>query len=136
MVNSPEELMKSEGMKAMMEGADDEAIVPSVSLRIETKSITSVPMGIRWICNLSARHRRDVALCVLHPWGRYGVYPALMRITSLGQDDCPSGIAVMMVDFRNCLSPSSSGEVAPFLRDLTTCVGVSLDPRTGVGTRY
>jgi acetyl esterase/lipase len=32
------------------------------------------------------------------------------------------GLAVMMVDFRNCLSPSSGGEVAPFPAGLNDCV--------------
>ena len=32
------------------------------------------------------------------------------------------GLAVMMVDFRNCLSPSSSGEIAPFPAGLNDCV--------------
>ena len=73
-VNSPEELMKSEGMKAMMEGADDEAIVPSAGLRIETKALPPLRMGTRSICNLSAQTPTRHCLCVLHPRWRHGVY--------------------------------------------------------------
>ena len=84
-VNSPEELMKSEGMKAMMEGADDEAIVPSAGLRIETKSITSAPDGNTWICNLSAQTpTRHCPVCSTSTVAAWRLHPALMRITELG----------------------------------------------------
>ena len=44
-VNSPEELMKAEGMKMMMEAADDESVVPNAGLIIERKTIVSTPDG-------------------------------------------------------------------------------------------
>ena len=65
-VNSPEELMKSEGMKAMMEGADDEAIVPSAGLRI---------------AQIPTRHCPVSSTSTVAAWR---LHPALTRITEPG----------------------------------------------------
>ena len=46
----------------------------------------------------------------------YGIYRAWGRIIA------QQGVAVAMVDFRNCLTPSSAPEVAPFPAGLNDCV--------------
>ena len=39
-----------------------------------------------------------------------------------GRTMAAQGVAVAMVDFRNCLTPSSADEVAPFPAGLNDCV--------------
>jgi len=123
-VNSPEELMKSEGMKAMMEGADDEAIVPSAGLRIETKSITSAPDGNTVDMQFIRPDTDETLPCVFYIHGGGMAFTSCFdaNYRAWGKMIAHQGLAVMMVDFRNCLSPSSGGEVAPFPAGLNDCV--------------
>ena len=44
-INSPEELLKTESMKAMMEAFDEEAAVSSLGLVVNKKTIVSAPDG-------------------------------------------------------------------------------------------
>lgn len=123
-VNSPEELMKTEGMKAMMEGADDEAIVPSAGLRIETKSITSAPDGNTVDMQFIRPDTDETLPCVFYIHGGGMAFTSCFdaNYRAWGKMIAHQGLAVMMVDFRNCLSPSSGGEVAPFPAGLNDCV--------------
>ncbi len=43
-------------------------------------------------------------------------------VPGVGSDHRSQGVAVAMVDFRNCLTPSSASEVAPFPAGLDDCV--------------
>ena len=123
-VNSPEELTKTEGMKAMMEGADDEAIVPSAGLRIETKSITSAPDGNTVDMQFIRPDTDEILPCVFYIHGGGMAFTSCFdaNYRAWGKMIAHQGLAVMMVDFRNCLSPSSGGEVAPFPAGLNDCV--------------
>ena len=123
-VNSPEELMKTEGMKAMMEGADDEAIVPSAGLRIETKSITSAPDGNTVDMQFIRPDTDETLPCVFYIHGGGMAFTSCFdaNYRAWGKMIAHQGLAVMMVDFRNCLSPSSGGEVAPFPAGLNDCL--------------
>ena len=123
-VNSPEELMKTEGMKAMMEGADDEAIVPSAGLRIETKSITSAPDGNTLDMQFIRPDTDETLPCVFYIHGGGMAFTSCFdtNYRAWGKMIAHQGLAVMMVDFRNCLSPSSGGEVASFPAGLNDCV--------------
>ncbi len=122
--NSPEAREREAQMVALMEALDEEAIAPSAGLEITTHAFTSSPDGntvkIQYIRPLS----QSPLPCVyyIHGGGMqiascfYGIYRAWGRIIA------SYGVAVAMVDFRNCLTPSSAPEVAPYPAGLDDCV--------------
>ncbi|MEP5567193.1 MAG: alpha/beta hydrolase [Halioglobus sp.] len=120
----PESIARMEEMRAMMEMVDNEQVAPSEGLNITELEFQSQPDGntikIQYI-------RPDVdepVPCVyyIHGGGMqsmscfYGIYRAWGKIIAA------QGVAVAMVDFRNCLTPSSAPEVAPFPAGLNDCV--------------
>jgi acetyl esterase/lipase len=123
-VNSPEAVARREQMESMFELVDNEAIAPSEGLEISEHVFTSAPDGntvkIRFIRPLS----NEPLPCVyyIHGGGMmsmscyYGIYRAWGKVIA------QQGVAVAMVDFRNCLTPSSAPEVAPFPAGLNDCV--------------
>jgi acetyl esterase len=123
-VNAPGALAQREAATAMFELLDDESVAPSAGLDVSTVEFTSEPDGntvkIRLI-----RPQSDAPLpCVyyIHGGGMQamscfdGLYRAWGRIIA------HQGVAVAMVDFRNCLIPSSAPEVEPFPAGLDDCV--------------
>ncbi len=122
--NSPEARARAEALRAYMDTLDSEEIAPSRGLVIETHEFVSSPDGNTVKVLLI---RPDVAqpqpgVVYLHGGGMQtnscfeGIYRAWGR-TIAGQ-----GVAVAMVDFRNCLVASSAPEVAPFPAGLDDCV--------------
>ena len=122
--NRPESIARMEEMRAMMEMVDNEQVAPSEGLTITELEFNSQPDGntikIQYI-----RPESDEPLpCVyyIHGGGMqsmscyYGIYRAWGKIIAA------QGVAVAMVDFRNCLTPSSAPEVAPFPAGLNDCV--------------
>ncbi len=122
--NTPEALAMSEQLRLMLEMSDNEEIAPSAGLEISDHEFTSAPDGntikVRFV-----RPQSDAPLpCVyyIHGGGMmvfscfYGNYRAWSKIIAA------KGVAVAMVDFRNCLTPSSAPEVAPFPAGLNDCV--------------
>ena len=122
--NSPEALAVAEQMRVMLDMMDNEHIAPSTGLDISDHEFTSAPDGntikIRFV-----RPQSDEPLpCVyyIHGGGMmvfscyHGNYRAWSKIIAA------QGVAVAMVDFRNCLTPSSAPEVAPFPAGLNDCV--------------
>ncbi len=122
--NSESALAAREMISGFMAMADNEEIAPSTGLDIATHEFVSSPDG-NTIKVQMIRPESDAPLpCVyyIHGGGMQfmscfdGMYKAWGRIIA-GQ-----GVAVAMVDFRNCLSPSSAPEVAPFPAGLNDCV--------------
>ena len=122
--NAPEVVEREEQMAAAMEAMDDDALAPSAGIETTTHSFVSSPdrntIKIQYI-----RPESEQPLpCVyyIHGGGMknsscfYGVYRAWGRLIAAG------GVAVAMVDFRNCLRPSSAPEVAPYPAGLNDCV--------------
>ena len=122
--NTAESLARQQEMIAMMEMVDSEEVAPSDGLRISTLEFTSVPdsntIKIQYI-----RPDTDETLpCVyyIHGGGMmsmscfWGLYRAWGKIIA------SRGVAVAMVDFRNCLTPSSAPDVAPYPAGLNDCV--------------
>ena len=122
--NSPEAIAAAEAMKASMDQLDSEEIAPSRGLVVETHEFVSSPDGntiqVLLIRPDEASPRPGVVY--FHGGGMQtqscfdGIYRAWGR-TMAGQ-----GVAVAMVDFRNCLLASSAPEVAPFPAGLDDCV--------------
>lgn len=113
-----------EAMRAMMEAADDENVAPSAGLSVSTKTFISAPDGNEIQVQFIRPDTADVLPCVyyIHGGGMQvmscfdGAYRAWGRIIAA------QGVAVAMVDFRNCLVPSSAPQVEPFPAGLNDCV--------------
>jgi len=122
--NTPESLARQEEMAALMEMVDNEDIAPSAGLRIDTLSFDSKPDGNSIKIQYIRPDNDEVLPCVyyIHGGGMmsmscfWGLYRAWGKIIA------SRGVAVAMVDFRNCLTPSSTPEVAPFPAGLNDCV--------------
>jgi acetyl esterase len=123
-VNRPESLAAAEQARAMMDVLDDETIAPSDGLEVSTHEFTSSPDGNTVKIQLirPGSQRPLPCVCYLHGGGMQamscfdGMYRAWGRIIAA------QGVAVAMVDFRNCLLPSSAPEVEPFPAGLNDCV--------------
>jgi acetyl esterase/lipase len=121
---TPEAIAMVEQMKVMFDMVDDENIAPSAGLDVSTYDVTSQPDGnaikIRFI-----RPQSDDRLpCVyyIHGGGMASFSCELGMYRSWGRILAHQGVAVAMVDFRNCITPSSVPEVEPFPAGLNDCV--------------
>jgi acetyl esterase/lipase len=123
-VNRPEALAAAAAARDVLELLDDETVAPSAGLDVSTIEFVSEPDGNVVKIRLT-RPQTDAALpCVyyIHGGGMQamscfdGMYRSWARIIA------SQGVAVAMVDFRNCVSPSSAPEVAPFPAGLNDCV--------------
>jgi len=123
-MSSPEAIALDEQAMAMLDLLDDETIAPSAGLDVTTLEFTSSPDDNTIKIQL-IRPESDAPLpCVyyIHGGGMSmmscfaGMYRAWGRIIA------NQGVAVAMVDFRNCVVPSSAPEVAPFPAGLNDCV--------------
>jgi len=112
------------GLKGWLDSFDDEQAAPSTGLVVQTLAIPSRPNG-NDINLLITRPAGDECLpCVyyIHGGGMQslscfdGNYKAWARLIAA------NGVAVVMVDFRNALVPSSVPEVAPFPAGLDDCL--------------
>lgn len=107
-----------------LELLDDEGVAPSKGLRVTTQEIVSSPDGNAIKLQIIRPDSDQIVPCVyyIHGGGMalyscfYGNYRAWGRIIAA------HGVAVVMVDFRNSISPSSAPEVAPFPAGLNDCV--------------
>ena len=122
--NTPEARAMAETIKAGMDQIDSEEIAPSKGLVVETHSFVSSPDGNTIKVLLTRPEGADPrpAAVYFHGGGMQtqscfdGIYRAWARTIAA------QGVAVAMVDFRNCLVASSAPEVAPFPAGLDDCV--------------
>src|SRR5947208_6801718 len=133
-VNTPEALSAAKEAMAMLELLDDESIAPSAGLEVTTHEFTSSPDGNTVKIRLIRPESDALLPCVyyIHGGGMQamscfdGMYRAWGRIIA------NQGVAVAMVDFRNCLTASSAPEVEPYRAGLTHCVsGLAWVPAAG-----
>ncbi len=123
-VNQPEAIAMRERFTAMLEAFDNETVAPSAGLEVSEKSFVSAPDGNTVKLRFIRPQSSEPLPCVyyIHGGGMQmmsaydGVYRAWARIIA------QQGVAVAMVDFRNCLTPSSAPEVKPFPAGLNDCV--------------
>jgi acetyl esterase/lipase len=122
--STPDALAAREQAAAMLELLDDENVAPKTGLDISTREITSEPDGNTIKLQVIRPAAAAPLPCVyyIHGGGMAsmscfdGMYRAWGRLIA------HQGVAVVMVDFRNCLVPSSAPEVAPFPAGLDDCV--------------
>lgn len=127
--NTPE----AKAMQAMMVAGlailDNEEVAPSAGLDIHDFEFTSQPDGNTVKMNFMrpkvADGSADVAMpCVyyIHGGGMQSLSAFDGMYRSWGRIIANQGVAVAMVDFRNCLIASSAPEVEPFPAGLNDCV--------------
>jgi len=115
---------RTQAMKAMMDAADSEQVAPSKGLVVREEQIVSQPDGNRINLRITRPDNSERLACVyyIHGGGMMtlscydGPWRAWAKIIA------SFGVAVVMVDFRNCLTPSSVPEVEPFPAGLNDCV--------------
>ena len=111
-------------MTQFMELVDTEEVAPSKGLSVTEHRVVSQPDGNE----INIRHIRPdgsdllPAVYYIHGGGMSALscYDGMYR--AWGKIIAAQGVAVTMVDFRNCVSPSSVEEVAPFPAGLNDCV--------------
>lgn len=123
-VNTAEAIAQREELSATLDLFDNEDAAPSAGLEITTHEFTSQPDGNRVKLRFIRPEAGDDLPCVyyIHGGGMQtmscfdGLYRAWGRVIAA------QGVAVAMIDFRNCLTPSSAPEVEPFPAGLSDCV--------------
>ena len=125
-VNTPQALQAQKGSFAALEFVDDTRFAPQEGISVDRRTAISQPDGN--IVNLQViRPETEAVLpCVyyIHGGGMatmscfYGNYRAWGKILA------SQGLVVVMIDFRNALTPSSVPEVGPFPAGLNDCVSV------------
>jgi acetyl esterase/lipase len=122
--NTPEALKGAEEFRQVMELCDTEELAPSKGLHIHTEQIVSHPDGNTINLQVIRPDTDEAVACVYYIHGggmmTLSCYDGMYR--AWGKVIAANGVAVVMVDFRNALSPSSVPEVAPFPAGLNDCV--------------
>jgi acetyl esterase len=112
------------GVQVLMDMCNSEENAPAKGLRITREAITSSPDGNAINLQIIRPDNDDVVPGVyyIHGGGMAtmscfnGVYSGWGKLIAA------NGLAVVMVDFRNCLAPSSVPDIAPFPAGLNDCL--------------
>ena len=122
--NTPEALAAQEQMKTMFDMIDNEDVAPSAGLDISTHEFTSQPDGNSINVQFIKPESSGPLPCVyyIHGGGMQSMscYDGIYR--AWGKIIAQQGVALAMVDFRNCVTASSAVEVLPFPAGLNDCV--------------
>jgi len=121
---TPEAKAAAETQKAMLAALDNEVVAPSAGLTIRTERFTSQPDGNQINIQFIRPDGAETLPCVyyIHGGGMQSMsaYDGMYR--AWGKIIAAQGVAVAMVDFRNCLQASSAPEVEPYPAGLNDCV--------------
>ena len=122
--NTPNAVDRREQMVAMFEMLDNEDIAPSAGLNISTHDFVSDPDGNTIKVQFIRPSSTKKLPCVyyIHGGGMQAMSCFMGMYRAWGKIIAQQGVAVAMVDFRNCLIPSSAPEVEPFPAGLNDCV--------------
>ena len=122
--NSETARQQAELFRSYMDLCDTEEAAPSAGLRIHNEKIASEPDGNSINLQVIRPDRDETLACVyyIHGGGMAALscYDGMYR--GWGKIIAANGVAVVMVDFRNAVVPSSVPEVAPFPAGLNDCV--------------
>lgn len=122
--NTDEAIAARAEMKAMLDLVDNEDVAPSAGLSITTHEFTSSPDGNTVKIQFIRPDGNEVLPCVYYIHGggmaSFSAFDGMYR--AWGKIIAAQGVAVAMVDFRNCVDPSSAPEVEPFPAGLNDCV--------------
>lgn len=122
--STPGALAREQASEALFALCDAESNAPSAGLSIRTEEITSAPDGNRIKLQIIRPDTDERLPCLyyIHGGGMQSMscFNGLYR--GWGKILAAQGVAVVMVDFRNALRPSSAPEVEPFPAGLNDCV--------------
>lgn len=122
--NTPEADQRAALVQQLLSAIDTEPIAPSKGLDISTHEFTSEPDGNTVKIQLIKPEGAGDLPCVyyIHGGGMqdFSCFDAMYR--TWGRMLAHQGMAVAMVDFRNCLRASSAPEIEPFPAGLNDCV--------------
>jgi acetyl esterase len=122
--NSPKAIALRDKMEALYDTLDTEAVASSEGLTITTHEVVSDPDGNTITIRFVRPESTDPLPCVyyIHGGGMQSgsCFGAMYRVWA--RVLAAQGVAVAMVDFRNCLTPSSVPELEPFPAGLNDCV--------------
>ena len=121
---TPEAAARVAAQDALFAMMDNEAIAPSAGLTITTHTFTSAPAGNEIKVQFIRPDGDAPAPCIyyIHGGGMQTMSCFNGMYTAWGRIIAAQGVAVAMVDFRNCLRASSATEVLPFPAGLNDCV--------------
>jgi len=122
--NTEKAIAEREAMMKALQAFDFETIAPSSGLSIGTYSPTSEPDGNTINIQFIRPETHDALPCVyyIHGGGMQSMSCYDDVYQGWGRLIAHQGVAVAMVDFRNCLIPSSVPEVEPYPAGLNDCV--------------
>lgn len=122
--NSASAQIARAGLTAFMEMCDNETIAPSAGLCVATHEFTSAPDGNRIQIQYIRPDNDQTLPCVyyIHGGGMASMSCFDGNYRAWGKIIAAQGVAVAMVDFRNCITASSAPEVEPFPAGLNDCV--------------
>src|SRR5215475_15676379 len=122
--NSEEARKEAELFSSVMDLCDTEEAAPSTGLRVHSEKVVSQPDGNSINLQIIRPDNDKTLACVyyIHGGGMASLscYDGMYR--GWGKIIAANGVAVVMVDFRNCVTPSSVPELAPFPAGLNDCV--------------
>ena len=122
--NSEEAKAMRDGLAAFFALCDTEEIAPSDGLTITTETFTSSPDGNTINIQLIKPESDGPlpAVYYIHGGGMASMSCYDPNYKAWGRIIAQNGVAVAMVDFRNCVTPSSAPEVEPYPAGLNDCV--------------
>jgi len=122
--NSEQARQQAEMFRSFTDLCDSEEAAPSAGLRVHSEKVVSQPDGNTINLQVIRRDNDETLACVyyIHGGGMASLscYDGMYR--GWGKLIAANGVAVVMVDFRNSVTPSSVPEVAPFPAGLNDCV--------------
>ncbi len=122
--NSDAARQQAELFRSFMELCDTEDAAPSTGLRIFNEKVVSEADGNSINLRVIRPDHDETVACVYYVHGggmaSLSCYDGMYR--GWGKIIAANGVAVVMVDFRNSVVPSSVPEVAPFPAGLNDCV--------------
>jgi acetyl esterase/lipase len=117
-------VMAKQMLTMFMDACDTEEVAPSKGLSITEHSLTSQPDGNTVNLRFIRPDGDEPVPCVyyIHGGGMAAMSCYQGNYRAWGKIIAANGVAVAMIDFRNCIDPSSVEEVAPFPAGLNDCV--------------
>jgi acetyl esterase/lipase len=122
--NSEAARQGAELFRSFMDLCDSEEAAPSAGLRVHTEQMVSSPDGNLINLQVIRPDSDETVACVyyIHGGGMASLSCFDGMYRGWGKIIAANGVAVVMVDFRNSVVPSSVPEVAPFPAGLDDCV--------------
>ena len=122
--NTPEGMASAEMYRSVMAVCDSEENAPTKGLRIHIETVTSQPDGNSITLRVLRPDTDAVLPCIyyIHGGGMASLSCFDGNYSGWGKLLAAKGVVVVMVDFRNAVSPSSLPDVAPFPAGLNDCV--------------